>query len=361
MQCPNCSAEILDSNSKFCSYCGYNLFNSDNLNSVKIKFGINKKIIIFLGLSLLFLCFTMIRSYSSINSKPENVINNFFNDLKSKKYERAFKNLDSSKLPSSPFLSKESFQKALSSASIKNFTIEEADNALYKTIGEKVHTMFYNVSIYYDDAPNKNFIIKLNKKDDKWIIEPFAFIIKKSIYIPENKSIEVTVNDIKLDLKDTNSNKEYEFFIYSPIVVKYEGPNIKPLTVDMNNLSDTSNIVFEPAEDANSTSNLNTKTSKKDSNNENSHNNSDFIFPNSSTQELFEYDLENLTKYELGIARNEIYARHGYIFNQEPFKSYFESKDWYVPNSEFKGLDNDLYPVEYKNVHLILEYEKSKQ
>lgn len=354
MKCPNCDTEILDPNFKFCSYCGYKLFDSDNSNLTKIKFPINKKMVIFFTLLLLVLSFIMIQSYGSINSKPENVINSFFNDLKNKKYERAFKSLDSTKLLSSPFLSKESFEKALSSSSIKNFTIEEADSSLYKTIGEKAHTMFYNVSIYSDEVPNKNFIIKLNKKDDTWLIEPLPFIIKKSIYIPEDKDIKISVNDIKLDLKDISSTKGYDFFIYSPIVVKYEGANIKPLVVDMNNLSDTSSIVFEPAHDTNSTSNSNNKTSKETSKSK------DFIFPNSSTQELSVDDLKTLTKEELGIARNEIYARHGYVFTQEPFKSYFKSKDWYVPNSEFKGLNNDLYPVEYTNIQLILQYEKSR-
>ncbi|MBM7870385.1 hypothetical protein JOC70_001870 [Clostridium pascui] len=358
MQCPNCDTEILSLDSKFCSCCGYKLSNSDNLNSTKIKFPINKKTIIFLGLVLLVLSFTMIQSYNSVNSNPENVINRFFNNLQNKNYEKAFKNLDTTKLQSSPFLSKESFEKALSLAPIKNFTIEEADTALYKTIGEKVHTMFYNVSIYSDEVPSKNFIIKLTKKNDDWLIEPFPFIIKKSIYIPQDKNIEVTVNDIKLDLKDTNSDKEYDFFIYSPVVVKYQGSNIKPLVVDMNNLNDTSSIVFESAQITDSKPD--TQASKEDPNNKDLNNNLDFIFPNSSTRELSVYDLKNLTKYELGIARNEIYARHGYVFSQEPFKSYFQGKDWYVPNPEFKGLNNDLYPVEYKNVQLILEYEKSR-
>lgn len=358
MQCPNCDTEILNLNSKFCSCCGYKLSNPDNINSSKIKFPINKKIIIFLSLILLALSFTIIQSFSSTSSKPENVINNFFNDLQNKNYEKAFKSLDSTKLQASPFLSKESFEKALSLAPIKSFTIEEADNALYKTIGEKVHTMFYSVSVYSDEVPNKNFIIKLTKKDDNWFIEPFAFMVKKSIYIPEDKNIKITVNDIKLNLKDTDSNKEYDFFIYSPVIVRYEGANIKPLVVDMNNLTDASNIVFESTQDT--TSNPNTQTSKKDSNNEDFYNDSDFIFPNSSTQELSEDDLKNLNKYELGIARNEIYARHGYVFTQEPFKSYFGSKDWYVPNPEFKGLNNDLYPVEYSNVQLIMQYEKNR-
>lgn len=353
MQCPNCDAEILNLNSKFCSCCGYKLESYNSPTSNKISFHINKKIMIFFSLLIFLLSFTLIQSYSSADSKPENVINNFFNDLKNEKYERAFKSLDNTKLYSSPFLNKKSFEKALSLASIKDFTIEEADSALYKTIGEKVHTMFYKASVYSDEIPNKNFIIKLNKRNNKWIIDPSAFIIKKSIYIPEDTSIAVSVNDIKLDLKDTNPNKDYDFFIHSPVVVKYEGANIKPLIVDMNNLSDTSAIVFEPIQE-------NTDPSKETSDNNDFDNNLDFIFPNSSTQELSIYDLEKLTKDELGIARNEIYARHGYIFTQEPFKSYFESKDWYVPNPEFKVLTNALYPVENKNIQLILEYEKTK-
>lgn len=37
--------------------------------------------------------------------------------------------------------------------------------------------------------------------------------------------------------------------------------------------------------------------------------------------------------------RNEVYARHGYIFQTEPYKSYFESKTWYSPNPNFSEKD----------------------
>ena len=41
----------------------------------------------------------------------------------------------------------------------------------------------------------------------------------------------------------------------------------------------------------------------------------------------------------LSYIRNEIYARHGYIFKTEPYKSYFESKTWYLPNPNFSEND----------------------
>ena len=58
---------------------------------------------------------------------------------------------------------------------------------------------------------------------------------------------------------------------------------------------------------------------------------SDFIFPQSSTEYLSQSQVSSLSDYQLGIARNEIYARHGYIFKLDRFKSNFESQSWYVP------------------------------
>ena len=48
---------------------------------------------------------------------------------------------------------------------------------------------------------------------------------------------------------------------------------------------------------------------------------SDFIFPQSSTEYLSQSQVSSLSDYQLGIARNEIYARHGYIFKLDRFKS----------------------------------------
>lgn len=39
---------------------------------------------------------------------------------------------------------------------------------------------------------------------------------------------------------------------------------------------------------------------------------------------------ETMSQSELQYAINEIYARNGYKFKEEPWKSYFESKSWYV-------------------------------
>jgi len=51
-------------------------------------------------------------------------------------------------------------------------------------------------------------------------------------------------------------------------------------------------------------------------------NNGSFVFLNSYCSYLTQNQVSSLTDYQLGIARNEIYTRHGYIFSLEQFRCY---------------------------------------
>ena len=55
-----------------------------------------------------------------------------------------------------------------------------------------------------------------------------------------------------------------------------------------------------------------------------------YIFPNSSYIYLKEEDLWNLTQESLRIAKNEIFARHGYQFRTQELAEYFSKRDWYA-------------------------------
>lgn len=77
-----------------------------------------------------------------------------------------------------------------------------------------------------------------------------------------------------------------------------------------------------------------------------------FIFPESSSSYLSKSQVRSLSNYQLGIARNEIYARHGYIFKLDTFKRYFESQNWYVPRYTNQN-SITLNSVESYNVGLI--------
>ena len=80
----------------------------------------------------------------------------------------------------------------------------------------------------------------------------------------------------------------------------------------------------------------------------------DYIFSESSDVELTEADLAGLTAQELTYARNEIYARHGYVFKSEELNEYFMGKRWYVPDETFDGT---LTGLEEVNATFISNYQ----
>lgn len=63
-----------------------------------------------------------------------------------------------------------------------------------------------------------------------------------------------------------------------------------------------------------------------------------------------------LSSQKLAFARNEIFARHGYIFKIQKYAQYFNNKPWYAPNAHFS--ESDLSEIERYNVTLILYYEQ---
>lgn len=65
---------------------------------------------------------------------------------------------------------------------------------------------------------------------------------------------------------------------------------------------------------------------------------SEYLLSMSATRELTREDLAGLSREQLRLARNEIFARHGMIFGVEDLDAYFATKSWYtasVPAKEY--------------------------
>ena len=88
---------------------------------------------------------------------------------------------------------------------------------------------------------------------------------------------------------------------------------------------------------------------------------SGYILPHSNSEYITFSDLEDLSKQEVILARNEIFARRGRKFDTEYIQEYFDAQSWYNPI-----YDPDDFPVsiineyEKKNVNTIVEYEKAQ-
>lgn len=85
-----------------------------------------------------------------------------------------------------------------------------------------------------------------------------------------------------------------------------------------------------------------------------------YILPDSATRRLTQADVAGLTWEQCCLARNEIYARHGRIFQTKQIAAYFEAQSWYhgtVPGTSFDS--NTLSPIEHANIDFLAGYENA--
>ena len=79
-----------------------------------------------------------------------------------------------------------------------------------------------------------------------------------------------------------------------------------------------------------------------------------WIFPDSDTRLLTQADLAGLSDWELKVARNEIYARHGRRFTSARLQAHFDSCSWYEGTVDADQFDETVFnDVERANIALL--------
>jgi len=82
-------------------------------------------------------------------------------------------------------------------------------------------------------------------------------------------------------------------------------------------------------------------------------------YPEASMRNLTYNELLGYSKSELRIMRNEIYARHGRIFQSSDLINYFSSQSWYTPLYTDKEVQYMLTQIEKNNITTIQQAEKT--
>lgn len=80
----------------------------------------------------------------------------------------------------------------------------------------------------------------------------------------------------------------------------------------------------------------------------------DYILTGSDSEIVKKRDLKDLSAKELTYARNEIYARHGYVFQSAELNKYFSKKNWYKADAAYDGT---LKTIESENAEFIKNYQ----
>ncbi len=73
-------------------------------------------------------------------------------------------------------------------------------------------------------------------------------------------------------------------------------------------------------------------------------------------RELTESELNGLTQWQLKLLRNEVFARHGYIFQTADMQRVFSQYSWYTP--AYSDVTSMLSHTEQYNVTLIKRHEE---
>lgn len=90
----------------------------------------------------------------------------------------------------------------------------------------------------------------------------------------------------------------------------------------------------------------------------------DYVLPGSASKYYSRSELEKMSLWELYLARNEIFARHGRGFKSQDLTDYFATKRWYTQTytpEEFDAISSSqLNDCELKNVQTMYEIEQSR-
>lgn len=339
MYCPKCGANISDEN-VFCVQCGFKIGNGEehfsnvnnkekketnsNLNSTQEKIKLNennlpndknilKKIIIICTIAVVVIVGGGfgIYQYSKIKTY-NNLITNANKSMEEGEYDQAI---------------------ALFNQSLQF----KSDLEIQKSI--KVATVLKEIKAVFDEGTKL-----MNDKKYLAALECFEKITKEDYNLYNNAQNNIMECSIQLANDAVKNNMYDDANKYIDRVLNIDATNVdaKKLKAD---------IAVATKEEVQQNQNTEEKTTvviimdqpRPDISIGN------FVFWNSDRVYLTENQVYSLSNYELGIARNEIYARHGYIFSTEKYRLYFNAQNWYYPISKNVTLNN----IELYNVNLI--------
>jgi len=83
----------------------------------------------------------------------------------------------------------------------------------------------------------------------------------------------------------------------------------------------------------------------------------EYIFPNSDSERLTEEMVSSLSKSDIRLAINEIYARHGRKFSDKSLQEYFDKKGWYSGTVDAKNFDEGVFnKIKKYNIQFLSKY-----
>jgi hypothetical protein len=183
--------------------------------------------------------------------------------------------------------------------------------------------------------------------------EAEAIVLKEGFYVPEEGSGEIVIRGGNtMYVGDTQG--KYVVKGNKLIYTAEKGSDGSPINNMRMEFFVEKNAIIEQNEDYTLTYKFDGEITPQPSGYYNNSNTVNIALGTTASQRLLTVDdLRGLSKQELRIMRNEIYARHGRKFKSQDLRDYFSAQDWYKPLYDEVPLND----IEKKNVAFIQKYE----
>lgn len=354
MICPNCGKEIED-NGKFCGYCGYKLVQdatrTNKSKDAEVSDAKKKKMIIG-GAVLLLALILIIFGGSALNKDDDNT-----------------KSTDTDKQISEKTYSLD-YDELLNSANDEDYSMYYPYSA-YKAFYTSNNGDEDDIE-YYDSLSNED---DLDAIDDLDLSDYSQHNVTNDIKMYKDSYEHFdTIMSVQPSVKSQKYKRNY-YYIDGELVYAYVyDPDD---TDDYYRYFYRNGVIYDyitPDKEYNYSKMVPTKwgcfayKESKDLYNDYANidyidNDTDYILPYSDSEYLTRSDVEGLSQQDNRLAINEIYARHGYTYETEDLKEYFESKDWYESDPDINQStwnDNMLNDYERANVNLLTTVAKER-
>lgn len=336
-KCPDCHAQM-NEGTNYCTLCGASLKNTQTNNLQSQKRPKKRGMTFFLGALIIVLIISLFTSYQLLSKK-------YSAEAVKEQFEAALIDQD-----------RTSLKKIIQPEDSRMEINDDSLDALFALI-ESEKSIVYEMVDWRSDYDNdsRSFSLKQDGKHygifDRYVINTQGYYLILSNISDEKSTFYLNEKEI------TILEKEEDFKEIGPLLT---GSYLVKATSDENGKKgeDMMNIKLSGT-DSKLEVMLDTEMIDNEEEIEEAFNwpeqsNMSFILPDSDSVYLDTSDLIGLTSAELRVARNEIYARHGYVFESKDLQNYFSSLDWYYPDVNYNG---SLSDIEKSNVDLVKSVE----
>ena len=239
-------------------------------------------------------------------------------------FDRRLRDIDESIAKFVMYISKVKIYKNAATNNIDGSKVVEYAKKIMSAIEEKEKVKFESLDNTWWSAENQSIYVLVAIPDEApQMIEVLATKVKGAAH-----QLKININnDLRHKKSNVSENNEYGSTTTNNQQSDIDAQSINDAPTNSNVQNNTNGKITIPGD-----------------------------YPDASIRILSSSELRGYSKRELKLMRNEIFARHGYIFKTDEMKKHFSSKQWYEP--KYNDVNSMLTDIEQQNIKTIQQLEK---